>query len=275
MKRVLLLLVLMLMVLAVQALSQVTLSYDGVVTSSEGPHAAVFPRGERVAFTYTLDPTATDSNSDPQRGVFSNAVLSMSISFPGLGVFANSGPSGTLQTFDNVMSTTSSRVSDQVFVIGGPISSASLLEGESISQSEVDFLNGFICAPPLPAMISSDAIPLFNLPLTDSFVIFRTASGTTFVNFAARPQVRVQALIDEVEAFVTAGRLTRAQADRLIVKLEAVIRALDRGNTGGACSNLQTFVERVNGLLDDGVVLGSRGQAIIDSARSIRRHIGC
>src|SRR5688500_557167 len=83
------------------ALAQVTIIYDAMVTSASGPHAAVFSAGDRFSISYTLDPGAIDSNSDANEGLFSDAVLSMSTSFPDLGVFANAAPSSVAQTYND------------------------------------------------------------------------------------------------------------------------------------------------------------------------------
>ena len=254
---------------------QMVFTYEGVVTSANGLHAAVFPAGETVRVTYTLDPTATDSNGDPSRGLFHDAVLSLSISFPGLGVFADAEVTGLAQTFNNVAAPTSGQLSDQVFIHSGPILSASLLGGETITQTEVDFLSDFVTPPSEPLMLSSDALPLFSLPMTDSFVILRTSSGTTFVHFALPPQERIQTLIGEIEELSAAGTLTAGQADWLIRKLESAIASIDRGNTRPACSDLRAFVRRVEDHIDAGILSPAEGQALIDAARSIQDQIGC
>lgn len=254
---------------------QTVFSYEAVVTSASGPHAAVFPAGETVRVTYTLDPAATDSNADPSRGLFHDAVLSLSISFPSLGVFADAEVSGLAQTFNNVASSPSGQLSDQVFIHSGPIGSASLLGGETITQTEVDFLSDFVTPPGEPMMLSSDALPMFRLPLTDSFIILRTGSGTTFVHFALSPQEGIQALIDDIEELSAAGTLTAGQADWLIRKLEAAIASIDRGNTPPACNHLGAFIRKVEDHIDRGILSPAEGQALIDAARRIQDQIGC
>ena len=272
MKRSLVFSILILLLSITEISSQVTISYDVAVTTASGTHASLFPAAERASISYTLDPAAVDSNADPARGIFNNAVLSMSISFPGIGVFTNTGAAGLAQTFDNFGTTCS--VSDQVFIHGGPISTASLLGGETIDSVEVDFLSAFVTPPAMPGMLSSDALPLVRLPLTDAFVIFRTATGNTFVHFSPPPRDRIQSIVNRIETLVSLGVLTRAQADRLLSKLDSASRALDRGNVRGASDNLRDFVSRVNELIDDGVLSRPTGQFLIDGARDIRDQIG-
>lgn len=162
-----------------------TINYDAVVTFATGPHSANFIAGETIAISYALNPLAVDSFSDPRMGVFDNAVLSLSVVFPNIGVFVLAGPSGRAQTFDNFVSSPSGELSDQVFFFGRPISSASLLGGEQISYLEVDFLSNFVIPPDEPLMLSSDALPLSKLPIIDAFVFLGTSSGSTGVHFAA------------------------------------------------------------------------------------------
>jgi hypothetical protein len=164
----------------------VTFSHEAVVTRADGPHAEVFAEGDLLAVSYTLDSQAADTEADPQRGYFPNAVLSLSVSFPLIDVSAVAGAAGVCQTFDNVVAAVSGTLSDQVFLIGGPISSASLLGGEPITLIEIDFLSQFFAPPAEPMMLASDALPLFELPLTDSFMGLQTSSGVTHVSFSSR-----------------------------------------------------------------------------------------
>ena len=83
-----------------------TAAYSGSVTSASGADAAVFSPGDSLTFSYTLDPAVTDVNGDPSAGVFHNAVLSLSVSFPGRGVSATAGAAGPAQTFDNFVDIT-------------------------------------------------------------------------------------------------------------------------------------------------------------------------
>ena len=70
MKQAVALLILILVNPVTSAFPQTTISYDAEVTFSSGPHASVFPVGEEVVVSYTLDSSVTDAVADPQRGVF-------------------------------------------------------------------------------------------------------------------------------------------------------------------------------------------------------------
>src|SRR5688572_13340507 len=160
--------VLLLMAVAGDVYSQVTITYDAVVTTSFGQHAAALPIGERVVVSYTLNAAALDSNIDPNRGDFDNAVLSMSVVFPGLGLFAHAGPQTTIPydaaifLGNDTVDASGTQISDIVYVHAGPITNASTLGGESISHMVLEF-GDYVAAPAAPSMITSDALPLFNL----------------------------------------------------------------------------------------------------------------
>lgn len=271
MKRALLFAFVMLSLSAADASSQVTVTYDLAVIEANGPHGASFPPGTAASVTYTLDTNVADTQSDPQRGVFPGAVISMSVSFPSISIFANSGPAGFAQTFDNGGTCS---ISDQVFLFSGPITSASTLGGESINSFEVDFLSTFVSpgATP-PTMLTSDALPVVRLPIIDTFTQLTTASGDTYVYFSPPPPVRIQTLISDVERLVTLGRIPRTNADRLIDKLEDSLTAIARGRN--ACADLRTFLDRANSYMDDGVLSRFGGQALINNARDIRIQLGC
>ena len=195
MKRALVILAVVLGAPIATAFAQTTVSYNATVTAAtNGVDAASFPVGSSLVFSYTLNPAVADGNGDPSQGVFPNAVLALSVSFPGLGISAVAGASGPAQTFDNVDSG-GGVVSDQVFFIGGPISAASMLGGSPIDSVEVDFLSAFLTPPDEPLLLTSDALPLSQLNGFENFVILHTANGNTYVHFTpiAGPVVRVTA----------------------------------------------------------------------------------
>ena len=271
MKRAFILSVVIMIASATVAISQ-TFSYDAEVSTSSGPHSSLFPTRSRALITYTLDPTVADTNPDPSRGIYSGAVLSLSVNFPDLGIFANAGAAGLAQTFNNAGTC---KISDQVFFFGGPISSASTLGGEVIQSVEVDFLSKFVVEPDTPFMLSSDALPTMRLPLIDSFVRLQTVNGNTFVHFVLHPQDSARLFINEIGVLQGIGILTPSQAGRLTSELNAAIEGLDRGNTRQGCDNLRDYINRLNELIDDGVLSPVRGQQLIDEARTVRLQIGC
>jgi hypothetical protein len=159
-----------------------TISYNVAVSFAEGPRADLFPDGTPLAISYTLDPAAVDSQSDPQRGLFQSAVLSISVSATDVGIAVAAGPAGLAQTFNDVVDPASGLLSDQVFLFGGKISPPGLLDGEPIMSVEVDFLSDFEFSE--PTMLSDDHLPLFPLRFHEGFIEIKTQSGQTNLHFS-------------------------------------------------------------------------------------------
>jgi hypothetical protein len=80
---------------------------------------------------------------------------------------------------------------------------------------------------------------------------------------AARAVARLQR---QVQALVPAGRLSRAQAHALAVKLEAAARRLDRDRPKPATNVLQAFVNQVEGLLRSRRLFPADGRPLIEAA---------
>jgi hypothetical protein len=194
MKRALLILAVLVGAPVTSVFSQTTVSYSASVTGAAGVDGAAFPAGSTLYFSYTLNPGAADVDNNPSEGFFPDAVLSLSISFPRLGMSATAGAAGLVQTFDNVVDV-SGRWSDQVFFFSGPILSSSLLGGAPIDSVEIDFLSRSLIPPDEPLLLSSDAVPLSHLSAAINFMFLQTANGLTAVSFTAvaGPVVRVTA----------------------------------------------------------------------------------
>ena len=202
----------------------------------------------------------------------------LSTSFPDIGISAVAGAAGTAQTFDNVEDAAGSEQwSDQVFIFGGPISSASSLDGEPITSIEVDFLSDFLTPPDEPTMLSSDALPLFKLPTIDAFLSLGTSSGLTYVNFQAptTPEEQIDSLITMIEDLVEDGTLKPGQANGLSRPLKNALRSLARGKIAPACSQLYDFEVEVYEKVLDGVLTIEEGNDLVDTAESIRLDLGC
>jgi hypothetical protein len=274
MKQAFAMLAVMLVIPAASAFSQptTTISYDGAVTAASGPHAARFSAGDQVVVSYTLNPSVADTNGDPLAGHFLSAVLSLSVSFPGIGISAVAGAAGPALTLNNFLS--SGTLSDRVFFFGGPISSASLLNGEPIDFVEVQFLSDHLVFPEEPTMLSSDALPLSYLIANDVFVILHTGSGSTFVHFQPRAS-QIASLVTSIQTMIATGALTPGQANGLIRPLENALRSLARGHGNSACSQLYDFEQGVDQKVLDGAITAQDGAALIESVRRIRTDLGC
>jgi len=148
------------------------ISFSTVVNFSAGPHSGAFSPGDAAIVTYELDPTVVDTNVASDAGIYPGATLSLTIEFPDLALLFDF-VQGTVQTFDNT-----ENPDDQVFIFGAVNQNNSMLGGESVLSTELDFIG-------TTSMLSSDALPSSILSdLTSINVHITTASGFTQVNFS-------------------------------------------------------------------------------------------
>lgn len=166
--------------------AEVTLAYKGVVTRSSGPLASHFAAGQSISVRYVVESSASDTQPSANSGVFFNGLRQLSVEVPAAGLAATSAP-GTVQTFNDV----GTPPSDQVFFYSYAMSSSSSLGGRSITGLEVDFIDY------AAEMLSSDALPTTHLATVDSFVMLRTGTEYTFVNFVAEPDLPVATCASE------------------------------------------------------------------------------
>ena len=261
-------------VLAAPAFAEeVTISYQGVVTRSSGPQAALFVAGQEVTVSYTVETTAVDSDPDPGNGVFHGGLVALRITIPAVGVDAQTGV-GTVQTFDNIVDTNS----DQVFFYGNP--TAGSLDGLPLTRAEVDFLDFREVSEGLPAMISSQDIPTHPLVTDDSFALLGTSAGTTFVNFLLEsaeptPAELIGDARDLLEDLVADGDLRAGLGRALDSKLADVLAAVDAGDTAAACSSLRAFRNQVNALRRARQIDAATAAELHAAADDIGAALGC
>lgn len=251
---------------------QVTVSYQGVVTNSSGPQSALFVAGQEVTVSYTVETTAADSDPNPDYGVYHGGLVALRVTIPAVGVDAEVG-TGTVQTFDNIVDTNS----DQAFFYGNAL--AGNVDGLAINSAEVDFLD-FHEGPGLPLMLSGEAIPTDPLVTDDSFAIFRTAAGTTFVNFLVEPDEPTPAELAEdasdlVQDLVDDGRLRAGNGRALDSKLASVLAAIDAGDTATACGSLRAFQNQVNALERSRRIDAATAAELRAAADAIGDALGC
>lgn len=127
------------------------------------------------------------------------------------------------------------------------------LEGLPLTRAEADFLDFEAGPGGFPVMISSQAIPTDPLVTDDSFVIFYTTAGTTFVRFVAEPDEPTPSELVEdgrglVQDLVDAGRLRAGLGSALDSKLAGVLAGIESGNTRRACGSLRAFANQVRAL---------------------------
>jgi TolB protein len=87
------------------------------------------------------------------------------------------------------------------------------------------------------------------------------------------PQQAIEALIAQVRALVP-GALNNGQGNALIVKLEAAIRQVDRGNIATAINQLEAFINQVNAYVASGRLTPEQGQPLLDAANAILAALG-
>jgi hypothetical protein len=78
--------------------------------------------------------------------------------------------------------------------------------------------------------------------------------------------VAVRTLAGEVQALVSAGKLSRAEAHALGVKLDAGARLLDRHHAKAAANVLGAFMNQVNALIKSGHLSRADGRPLIEAA---------
>jgi len=94
----------------------------------------------------------------------------------------------------------------------------------------------------------------------------RTAA--VFVAYEA-PTTRIMHLIEAIQALVDDGVLNTGQGNSLMVKLQAAIQSLNKGNINAASNQLAAFTQEVGALLKAGVLSVEQAQPLIDAAMDI------
>ncbi len=92
---------------------------------------------------------------------------------------------------------------------------------------------------------------------------------TKIVSPRLSPREAIGQLIDLVEALVAAGHLKQDQGEALINRLEAALKQLDRGHIKPAINQLESFIQRVDHLVDKGELPPAEGQSLIEAANEI------
>jgi len=147
--------------------SAARISFSTVVAGSFGPFAGTFTPGEVAIVSYELDPSVPDRNPAPNAGFYFNATLALTFEFPDRGLTIDFAQ-GNVQTFDNT-----ANPDDQVFIFGSVNQNNSMLGGETVTNTELDFIG-------TTSMLSSDALPSSILShVSQISVHFLTSSGFT------------------------------------------------------------------------------------------------
>lgn len=84
-----------------------------------------------------------------------------------------------------------------------------------------------------------------------------------------------QAVIQNLQAAVTASNLTGQQKNGLLAKLSAALQGIDNGQPNVACPKLNDFNNSVQNLVDHGNLSAATGAEWISSSNHVRNTIGC
>ena len=84
-----------------------------------------------------------------------------------------------------------------------------------------------------------------------------------------------QAVIQNLQAAVSASSLTGTQKNGLLSKLSAALQGINNGQTNVACNKLVEFINSVQNLVSHGDLTSATGTAWINSANNVRNTIGC
>jgi uncharacterized repeat protein (TIGR01451 family) len=84
-----------------------------------------------------------------------------------------------------------------------------------------------------------------------------------------------QAVIQDLQAAVSASNLTGTQKNGLLAKLSAALQGINNNQPNVACPKLSDFINSVQNLVSQGNLSSATGNAWISSANHVRNTIGC
>jgi YVTN family beta-propeller protein len=111
---------------------------------------------------------------------------------------------------------------------------------------------------------------------SDNTVVATVAVGRGPFGVAVTPTTEactIEALRDHVEALVAAGKLSQAEGHALSVKLEAVLRLLERGKTKAAGNVIGAFLNQVEALVRSRRLSDADAGPLRDQAACVRTQL--
>ena len=112
---------------------------------------------------------------------------------------------------------------------------------------------------------------------SDNTVVATVEVGLCPFGVAITPGIEpctVATALDDVEALVAAGTLSRAEGHSLSAKLEAALRQVQQGNTKAAGNLVGAFLHRVEALVRSGHKSDVDAQPLRDQAACVAAQLG-
>jgi hypothetical protein len=100
-------------------------------------------------------------------------------------------------------------------------------------------------------------------------------AGEAYVVFGVSAEATVAGMVLDIEQLLDDGDINNGVANPLLKILGNVLDSLDRDDTEAACNQLADFITTTQDKIDDGKLDAGDGQALIDSANSVRSQLGC
>jgi hypothetical protein len=109
--------------------------------------------------------------------------------------------------------------------------------------------------------------------LIDEVAIWdRTLSGSEVAELYSlylSPEKRIESLVAQLQALVSAGALAQGPGNALVVSLQAALSKLAQGNTAASCNTLQAFANKVESFMGDGTLTTGQGNALLSAVNGI------
>ena len=87
------------------------------------------------------------------------------------------------------------------------------------------------------------------------------------------PEDQINALIAKVNDLVESSWISNGQGNALIVKLDAALKSLEKGNIKSACNQLGSFINQVEAFMRSEILNPEQGQALIGAAVAVKNKL--
>jgi len=110
--------------------------------------------------------------------------------------------------------------------------------------------------------------------VTDRVYVSNFDSDSVGVIASPTLQQATQFIISRVKGLVDKGVLKQEQGDALTAPLQAAIPPLDQGDAKTAITQLQAFINQLNGLTKASVLSPAQGPPLVNQALAVIRQLG-